>query len=74
VTSATAADIVSDPQHLDDLETAVNLLRRRPAGWRVLPYASDVMGLDPAEAVAAESIFRFDVPDLDALRREVTPR
>lgn len=74
VTAATAADTVSDPQHLDALATAVDRLRQRPADWTILTYADDVMGLDPAEAVAAESIFRFDVPDLDTLRREVTSR
>jgi tetratricopeptide (TPR) repeat protein len=73
ITSATAADIVSDPQHLDDLVTAVGRLRQRPADWAVLPYVNEVMRLDPAEAVAAEAIFRFDVPDLSLLRREVAP-
>lgn len=72
VVSSAAADIVSDPQHLGALELAVDRLRRRPAGWTVLAYAGDVMGLNPAEAAAAESIFRFDVPDLDVLRRQVT--
>jgi tetratricopeptide (TPR) repeat protein len=73
VTSATAADVVSDPQHLDALVAAADRLRRRPADRPVLDYVSDVLRLDPAEAVAAEAIFRFDVPDLDALRREVAP-
>lgn len=52
----------------------VDRLRQRPEDWTVLTYTDEVLSLDRDKAVAAEAIFRFDVPDLDVLRRQVTSR
>jgi uncharacterized metal-binding protein len=71
VVSAGARDMVSDPQHQADLTAAASSLQARPAGWAVLPYVLDALGIDPNEAVAAEAIFRFDVPDLAVLRNTI---
>jgi hypothetical protein len=68
---AATVTAVSGPDRQASLARAVTLLQRRPGTWHPLPFATDVLGLDPSEVRAAEAIFRFDVPDLHRLRRQL---
>ena len=54
------------------LAESVRQLRHRPSDWQAVPFVINVLGVDRHEAHAAEAIFRFDVPDLARLRRQVT--
>jgi hypothetical protein len=59
-----------DPAQGGSVAVAAQRLHRRPRGWHPRAFAVDVLDADPAEADAAEAIFRFDVPDLAHLRRQ----
>jgi hypothetical protein len=65
---ATAAGEMLDHELRTVLLNHLLALRNRSPVWSVVPFAVERLGASQAEAEAADAIFRFDVPDLSALR------
>lgn len=65
--SAAATDVL-DSSRADLLRIRLGALAARGDRWEAVPFAIAGLGVREDQAVAADAIFRFDVPDLGVLR------